>query len=951
VNCERSVVGHDQCSRRGRLFVIFPCVSETPDRLTDLLSGRYHIERELGAGGMATVYLAHDVRHDRRVAVKVLRPELAAIIGAERFLAEIRTTAKLQHPHILPLLDSGEVAGTVFYAMPYVEGESLRQRIERERQLSIPEAVRIAREVADALDYAHRHGVIHRDIKPENILLHDGRALVSDFGISLAVSRSEGGARMTETGMSLGTPHYMSPEQAMGERNLDARTDIYALGSVLYEMLVGEPPFTGPTAQIIVAKAMNLEPQPVTTARKTVPPNVVAATMTALNKLPADRFATAAEFAAALSNPAYRAAIGPSARRPRPSAPHWNRALAAITAGAAVAGVALGATLMRMLRRPEDRPAMTARFEVAIPDSMVGRGFFSGGEAPFFPTGDGRLLWYQSSGLYERRLDTVGARLVRGLATSDGTIQDISRDGSQLLVISSSLGVGGRGGRPGGGGGRGDHVVLSVVPIRGGAGRALADSAGVAVWGDDGYVYYAFYLPGTGRSGLARIRSDGGRPDTLATFKDSVGALPQNLTALPNGRGLVLSFGSRTAPRLMAFDLRNRTWTQLGAGGPKVTYVAPGYLLFTSGSSIMAAPFDKSRLTFSRPPIPFVTIDAPTVRFSANGGVLVYRGSGAGSEALPLAVRTRRGETRELPNVPAGWGFFSPTVSPDGKRFAVTGQQWSAAGGPVRASGGNALPDNIFVYELPAGPMSRLPSSESDANPSWLPNGREVSFVRLARDSARSLMRRPWDGSGEAKRVYTGNSDVRVGSWLPDGRRVVLSYSTHTMSGRGPGRGMAGDIGILSLDRPDSIVPLIATPSYEGAPQVSPDGRLLAYQSDESGTMEVYVRSIAGGDRRQVSLTTGANPRWGWSARELFFTSGGALMSAEIRSAGELSVSAVKPLFSGLQGSRAPAPLPGDSLFIGWGDDDVIAALSKAPAVVLVNYGPLLDRLFAKPPE
>ena len=939
--------GSGSCSRLGRLCAIFHGVSETPDRLSHSLSDRYRIERELGAGGMATVYLAHDVRHDRHVAVKVLRPELAAIIGAERFLSEIKTTAKLQHPHILPLLDSGEVAGTVFYAMPYVEGESLRQRIEREKQLSIPDAVRIASEVADALDYAHRHGVIHRDIKPENILLHDGRALVSDFGISLAVSRSEGGARMTETGMSLGTPHYMSPEQAMGERNLDARTDIYALGCVLYEMLVGEPPFTGPTAQVVVAKTINAEPEPVTTSRKTVPPNVVAATMTALNKLPADRFGTAAEFAAALANPAYRAVIGPSVRLPRQPAPRWNRTLAAITAAAALAGVALGATLMRVLRPARERPAITARFEVAMPDSMLGRGFFSGGEAPLFPTGDGRLLWYQSNGLYERQLDSVAPRLVRPLVTNDGSIQDISPDGSQLLVVS-----GGRGGRLGGGvGGRGDRVVLSVMPVRGGPGRTLADSADFAVWGNDGYIYYTFYWPNVGKSGLARIRVDGGRPDTLATFKDSVGTLPQNLTALPNGRGLVLSFGSRASPYLMAFDLRNRTWHQLGAGGPKVKYVEPGYLLFASGPSIMAAPFDLGRLAFSRPPVPLVTIDAPTIRFSANGGVLVYRGSGAGSEVPPLVIRTKRGEARALPNVPAGWGFFNPMVSPDGKRFAVTGQQWTATGGFGRAGAANAVPDNIFVYELPSGPMSRLSSVDADANATWLPTGREVSFVRLARDSTRSFMRRPWDGSGEAKRVYTGKSDVRLGSWLPDGRRVVLSYSSHVTSGRGPGRGMVGDIGILLLDRPDSIVPLIATPSYEGVPQVSPDGRLLAYQSDESGTMEVYVRSIAGGERRQVSLTAGANPRWGWSGRELFFTSGGALMSAEIRSAGELSESVVKSLFSGLQGSRAPAPLPGDSLFIAWGDDDVLAALSKAPAVVLVNYGQLLDRLFAKLPE
>jgi serine/threonine-protein kinase len=200
-------------------------MSSLPSRISGALSGEYRLEHEIGAGGMATVFLAEDLRHDRRVALKVLRPELAAVIGAERFLAEIKLTANLQHPHILPLFDSGEADSFLYYVMPFVEGESLRDRIRREKQLPVDEAVRIASEVASALDYAHRHGVIHRDIKPENILLHDGRALVADFGIALAASKA-GGTRMTETGMSLGTPHYMSPEQAMGEREITARSDV-----------------------------------------------------------------------------------------------------------------------------------------------------------------------------------------------------------------------------------------------------------------------------------------------------------------------------------------------------------------------------------------------------------------------------------------------------------------------------------------------------------------------------------------------------------------------------------------------------------------------------------------------------------------------------------------------------------------------------------------------------
>jgi len=272
-------------------------------QLNDALAGRYTVEREVGTGGMATVYVARDVRHDRLVAIKVLRPELTAVLGADRFLSEIKTTAALQHPHILPLFDSGDADGRLFYVMPLVEGETIRARLERETQLPVADATRIAREVAAALDYAHRRGVVHRDIKPENILLQDGNALVADFGIALAVS-SAGGQRLTQTGISLGTPSYMAPEQAMGERSIDARADIYALGAVTYEMLAGEPPFTGPTVQATVARVIAERPRSLRAQRPSVPPQVEEAIFRSLEKLPADRFATANEFAAALDEPA-----------------------------------------------------------------------------------------------------------------------------------------------------------------------------------------------------------------------------------------------------------------------------------------------------------------------------------------------------------------------------------------------------------------------------------------------------------------------------------------------------------------------------------------------------------------------------------------------------------------------------------------------------------------------
>jgi len=274
-------------------------VSGDSSRLSAALAGRYRLERELGQGGMATVYLAHDTKHDRNVAVKVLRPELAAVLGAERFLAEIKVTANLQHPNLLPLFDSGAAAGFLYYVMPYIEGETLRARLERERQLPVDDVLRLVTLLANALDYAHTRGVIHRDLKPENILLQAGQPIIADFGIALAVAQA-GGSRVTETGLSLGTPHYMSPEQAAGERNLDAMSDQYALAAVTYEMLSGEPPHTGPTAQAIIARLMSETPRSLRATRPAVSPGVDATVQRALSKTPADRFATCGTFATAL---------------------------------------------------------------------------------------------------------------------------------------------------------------------------------------------------------------------------------------------------------------------------------------------------------------------------------------------------------------------------------------------------------------------------------------------------------------------------------------------------------------------------------------------------------------------------------------------------------------------------------------------------------------------------
>ncbi len=329
------------------------------------LGGRYRIERELGRGGMAVVLLAHDLKHDRKVAIKVLRPAIAAAVGAERFLREITIAAQLHHPHILPMYDSGEADGLLYFVMPYVEGESLRDRLEREVQLPLAEALQIAREVADAIGYAHSHEVVHRDIKPENILLESGHAIVADFGIARAITAA-GGDRLTETGLVIGTAAYMSPEQATGERTLDGRSDVYSLGCVLYEMLAGEIPYPGPTAQAMLARRLTDPVPPLRSRRPSVPPAVERAVAKALARLPADRFSTAQEFSAALERDD-AGAVASDGRIPRRSR---------ILLGAGLVALAVAAALLlrsRSLTEPSASVIAVLPFSPTTADTALER--------------------------------------------------------------------------------------------------------------------------------------------------------------------------------------------------------------------------------------------------------------------------------------------------------------------------------------------------------------------------------------------------------------------------------------------------------------------------------------------------------------------------------------------------------------------------------------------------
>ena len=446
-------------------------ISSTQTVLQAALSAHYGLERELGRGGMATVYLARDLRHRRQVAIKVLHPEIAAMLGPDRFLREIELTASLQHPHILALFDSGAVPvgesgrgeGTalLYYVMPFVDGETLRARLDRERQLPVDAAVQLAREMADALAYAHAHGVIHRDVKPENVLLQGGHALVADFGVALAVQHA-GGGRMTQTGISLGTPQYMAPEQATGEKTVDHRADVYSLGVVLYEMLAGAPPFTAPTVQGVVARLLTEEPARVETRRRAVPLHVADAVHRALEKLPADRFESAGAFAMAVSAP--DAGHVPIARRAGSRGMGMQRfrrlhpmvaTVAAVTAlaAAAAAGWAIGRA------SPSQSVATAARGPVRFliePDS----GYFLGSGSSWYSAPviapDGQTVVYAASGprgarLYARGVGDLTSRPLNGTEGGDwpffspngewvgfvsrGTIRKVRLDGGSPVIV------------------------------------------------------------------------------------------------------------------------------------------------------------------------------------------------------------------------------------------------------------------------------------------------------------------------------------------------------------------------------------------------------------------------------------------------------------------------------------------------------------------------------------
>lgn len=796
---------------------------DAPAALNIALAGRYSIERQVGQGGMARIYLARETRHDRQVALKVLSPELGAVLGVRRFLAEIQVTARLQHPNILPLFDSGEAEGLLFYVMPYVEGDSLRTMLDREKQLSVSQAVHIATNIALALDYAHREGVIHRDLKPENILLRDGEPLLADFGIALAVDNA-GGDRITQSGISIGTPLYMSPEQALGDRVIDGRTDIYSLGAILYEMLTGEPPHSGRTAQAIVAKVITDRPRSIRLSRDTVPPDVENAVERALAKLPADRFQTARQFADALEAPGHETALlrplQTSAALTRPRI--WLTAAALL--GSAFLVVRLGGDSLAARRKPAPSFVIDPPAPAGVPENIGAMAISRDGSTVAFVG-----LNDSTSQVYVRRLAEIDSRPLPG--TTGAFELAFSPDGKWLAFVTW-------------------QGKLLKVPVDGSrAPSTITESAwawaGVE-WDSDSTVLISrTRIP---PSGLVRLSVNGGRPQPLtrAAWQHGhplVASDGKTLLFVEWGRGLTeddfLAIGSLQSGEFTATSLP--AIQPLGIINDRIVY------LNTAGA-IMAAAFDTRTRRIVGEPIRVVedaTVGITRQAALSRAGTLVYR-RGRVTQTLVLADSV--GASRELS--PAAELVGRPAFSPDGSRIAVGMQS-------VR---GETLIHDIWIFDVATRTFTRLTSIGNVLNPLWTPDGRYIVFAtRLTQQAA--IWRQRADGSQPAEKLLEP-SDARsvVIAVSPDGRGVLYCHR-----------------GVFYLpftgDRtPQPVWTDVPTPVCAGRFQVSPDGRWLAYVASDGDRPNVYIRPFRrAGGRVQISPEGGDSPTWSRDGTRLYY--------------------------------------------------------------------------------
>ena len=885
-------------------------------RLTSALSDRYRVERELGQGGMATVYLAEDLKHGRRVAIKLLHPELSAILGGERFLAEIKVTASLQHPHILGLIDSGEADGLLYYVMPWIAGESLRARLARERQLPVDDALRLAREVASALDYAHRQGVVHRDIKPENILLQDGAALVADFGIALAVQQA-GGHRMTQTGMSLGTPAYMSPEQAMGEREISPRSDVYALGAMTYEMLAGEPPFTGPNSQAIVAKVLTEQPPPLRTKRPMVPPAAEAAILRSLQKLPADRWGSAREFGDALGGTGAQPAA-PTVAIPAPKRARSGIGMSAVLwLGWIVAGLATAAAGW-LARRPAPEVA-PSRLAIFTP-GLGGSGASSARRHLSF-TADGQGLIY-------------------AVSSPEGQIRLVSHplDADQPTPIPGTEGLGSPVVSPDGRWVVGTASVKAQVlrvPMEGGAPELVAPglpSSDDTHFAPDGTLWTSTLEAGA----IARVAGDSLEVRVPAGQNRLLQVLPDGRTALT-----VLSRVGNATGAVRLVDLRTGETTVL-LGTPAIeARITRGLLVYqTLNGNLQAVPLDRSgRRVVGEPVViaagvSFTGTAVGQFAVSPNGN-LAY----VPQEPASLVFVDRSGASRLV--TPERRNYHHPMFSPDGRRLSL---DFNSVEGR-----------NVWVLGLAEGTLSRATFDREGHDATWTPDGRFLTYVapRFDAGGATLVLLRKRPGSAEPADTLLASASLSyTGVWLRDGSALVTTAVDLARGGRpseAPSADSRTDVAIIRDGGRGPVEPLIASPFGEQYVGVSPDGRWISFVSDQSGRDEVYVRDLAGEqDQVLVSLDGGSEAVWGPGGKELFYRETRQddphLVAAGIDTSGGIRVTVRTRLFP-IRDIVGTAPHPNFDLSP---DGKTFVMVQRSPAariVVIQNLPALVRRL------
>ena len=841
-------------------------IPELADRVQRSFGG-YTIERELGNGGMATVYLALDKKHGRKVAIKVVHAEYASVVGAERFVYEIKVTAQLNHPHILGLIDSGtigdeggELRGRPYYVMPFVEGESLRERLEREGQLSVDDAVRIATDVAGALDYAHHHGVIHRDIKPGNILLlNDGSAIVADFGIALAMTEA-GGNRLTDRGLIVGTVPYMSPEQAGGERTITHRTDVYSLAAVMYEMLSGEPPFDGPTVQAVISRVLMEEPRRLTTRRHRIPAHVEEAVLKALEKVAADRFASAHEFATALTTPV---------PIPPPPIPLVNlRYLLYGTSATALLflGLAAWGWMRPVAREQVARNAIVfdSTDALAPVDDWAGRLAISP---------DGSHLAYV--GVTTESLLIRARNQLRGVVApgTEGVATPVfSPDGNSVAGVV-------------------DRKALVIAPVDGGPALRIATpmvgSAGLA-WGKGGFIYADANADLLG-GGLLRIEpKSGASPQAFTTLDKAHGEADHTWPdVLPNGKGVIFTVmfnhtkAAQPESTSVAVASPSGKHRILINGAIRGVYATSGHLLYiTKRNVLMAVPFDQNSLKITGQPIALIegirtgtygSADLAISRF----GTLLY-GTSVTDRELFWVERDGK-----MQPVDPGWRgvMRDPVISPDGKRVAVS------------ISNADGVSD-VWIKQLDRGPGIKLTvEGRTNFEPTWTPDGRSVTYVSNA-GGPLQLWTRSADGTGQAKLELRDQRDLHGPSWSRDSR-WLLEFTDFNLPG-------ASDVVGFRPGVDSAPIALIATRFFEAAPQLSPDGRWLAYTSGETGLSQVYVTPFPNttSGKWAVSSRGGKYPRWSHNGKELFFVdSAGTMTAAEINTRGGFSVVRSTSLF------------------------------------------------------